>query len=81
MSLETACKKRFPVGRQFYNFYQAKQFVDKFSLPWGMLVTQESDKIFCCFGRPNTKKTNQLFLQGKEERLTRVTRISLVHGN
>ena len=55
-ALEIACKKVFTMNRQFINFYQAKQFADNFSGPWGMHVTQESGRIRCSFSEPMKQK-------------------------
>ena len=70
-ALEAVCSKLFTVNRQFFNFYQTKQYVDMFGEPWGMCVTQESDRIFCCFGLPKKQKRKSPLSPSSQRRTTK----------
>ena len=67
-ALFLASSNVFTVNRQFINFYQAKQFVDSFSDPWGMAVTQESDRIYCCFGLAMKERKQSISPDAKQRR-------------
>jgi hypothetical protein len=54
--LEEVAGTLFFKGRVFYNWYQAKDFHNKFGNMWGFVGTTEGFSMFCSFGKANKKR-------------------------
>jgi hypothetical protein len=54
-SIAEVARKHFSRGRYFYNFYQLKQFVERFAAQWGFAVTTQGNSIVCACAKSNTK--------------------------